>query len=70
MWDLTVRVVSVPSLAEAASVALGGEIIPRSLLFADFEGSPYLLCGLGDGTFLSYAFDVESGALVVPFWRC
>ena len=29
--------------------ALGGEIIPRSVLFAEFEGTSYLLCALGDG---------------------
>ena len=28
---------------------LGGETIPRSVLFAEFEGSSYLLCALGDG---------------------
>ena len=29
--------------------ALGGEVIPRSVLFAQFEGVAYLLCALGDG---------------------
>ena len=29
--------------------ALGAEVIPRSVLFAEFEGVAYLLCALGDG---------------------
>ena len=29
--------------------ALGGETIPRSVLFAEFQGTAYLLCALGDG---------------------
>lgn len=42
------------------------EIIPRSLLFASFEGINYLLCGLGDGHLFSFVIDGALGALTNP----
>ena len=60
LWtDLTVRLLSV-GLEEVGCEALGGEVIPRSLLFASFEGASrhYLLCALGDGKLVSFALDL------------
>lgn len=31
---------------------LGGEVIPRSVLFSSLQGQPYLMCGMGDGSLL------------------
>lgn len=39
MWtDMSVRVFSVPGMEPLTKVALGGEVIPRSVLFCAFEG--------------------------------
>jgi len=51
MWtDISVRLLKLPSLEEITKEALGGEVIPRSILMAQFEGTNYLLCALGDGS--------------------
>ena len=31
--------------------------MPRSVLLATLDDKPYLLCGLGDGTLLSYCIE-------------
>ena len=46
--------------------ALGGEIIPRSVLFAEFEGTSYLLCALGDGHLFNwYGVQALSGPVML-----
>ncbi len=51
LWtDITVRLLKLPSLEEISKEPLGGEMIPRSILMAQFEGTNYLLCALGDGS--------------------
>ena len=46
-----------------ASEALGGEVIPRSVLVADFEAAgPYLLCAMGDGALFNFKLDPATGA--------
>ena len=50
-WAHQVHVVRVPSLSPLATESLGGDIIPRSVLFTAFEGVKYLLVALG--TFLA-----------------
>eukprot|EP00850_Spirogloea_muscicola_P009452 SM000053S17409 [mRNA] locus=s53:248703:257116:+ [translate_table: standard] len=58
MWtDVSVRVFSLPSLELVAKESLGGEIIPRSVLFCSFEGVPYLLCALGDGHLFNFVVE-------------
>ena len=47
-WDHQVHVVRVPSLTPLATEPLGGDIIPRSVLFTAFEGVKYLLVALGN----------------------
>jgi len=63
LWtDISVRLVKLPSLEEITREYLGGEIIPRSILMAKFEGTNYLLCALGDGS-LFYFIVTSSGTL-------
>ncbi len=51
LWtDITVRLLKLPTMEEIAKETLGGEMIPRSILMAQFEGTNYLLCALGDGS--------------------
>eukprot|EP00250_Pteridium_aquilinum_P005894 c15914_g1_i1 orf=464-3730(-) len=64
MWtDISVRIISLPSLDLITKHSLGGEIIPRSVLFCAFEGIPYLLCALGDGHLFNFLLDVHTGQL-------
>lgn len=64
LWtDITVRLLKIPSLEEVTKEALGGEVIPRSILMAQFEGTNYLLCALGDGS-LFYFVMTGAGQLV------
>ncbi|KJE89467.1 UV-damaged DNA binding protein, variant [Capsaspora owczarzaki ATCC 30864] len=64
LWtDITVRVLSVPTLEQVLVQPLEGQIIPRSILMATFEGQPRLLCALGDGSMHTYSFDVLSQQL-------
>lgn len=53
-WSMKAILFSLPELKLLTSHELGGEVMPRSVLFANFDSKPYLLCGLGDGTLLSY----------------
>jgi len=63
LWtDISVRLIKLPSLEEVTREYLGGEIIPRSILTAKFEGTQYLLCALGDGS-LFYFLVTPSGTL-------
>ena len=43
--------------------SLGGDVIPRSLLMADFDATPHLLCALGDGTLFSFQLARDAGHL-------
>ncbi|KAG2392717.1 hypothetical protein C9374_011442 [Naegleria lovaniensis] len=55
MWtEISVRILKLPSFELLACQELGGEILPRSILMATFEGISYLLCGLGDGHLFSF----------------
>ncbi|KAL3687828.1 hypothetical protein R1sor_014137 [Riccia sorocarpa] len=64
MWtDISVRVFSLPDLNLVTKENLGGEIIPRSVLFCAFEGIPYLLCALGDGHLFNFVLDLSTGQL-------
>ncbi|KAH7289838.1 hypothetical protein KP509_30G020500 [Ceratopteris richardii] len=64
MWtDITARIFSLPNLELLTKHSLGGEIIPRSVLFCTFEGIPYLLCALGDGHLFNFILDVNTGQL-------
>ncbi len=40
---------------------LGGEVIPRSVLFAEFEGAAFLLVALGDGHLFNWVVQPQTG---------
>ncbi|KAG5890187.1 hypothetical protein JTB14_010651 [Gonioctena quinquepunctata] len=64
LWtDISARILRLPDLSEATKELLGGEIIPRSVLMASFEGHNYLLCALGDGSMFYFSLHKDSGAL-------
>jgi DNA damage-binding protein 1 len=56
LWhDASVRVLHLPSLAEAGQATLGRDLLPRSLLLAELApGAVWLLAGLGDGALVSH----------------
>jgi len=63
MWDQSVHVLRLPTLEALTTEALGGDVIPRSLLFATLEEQDYLLCALGDGHLFSFRIDRATAAL-------
>jgi DNA damage-binding protein 1 len=49
LWtDITVRLLSLPSLELVKTEYLGGDYIARSILLTSLEHQRYLLCGLGN----------------------
>ena len=61
LWtDISIKIFQLPTLKLIASQPLGGETIPRSILLTSFEGIHYVLCGLGDGHFFSFLFDISN----------
>ncbi|KAG0252722.1 DNA damage-binding protein 1a [Actinomortierella ambigua] len=68
LWtNIKVLLVRLPTLETMSAYDLPGEILPRSLLLTRFEGTPYLLVGLGDGQLLTFALDLATGpTLGVP----
>ena len=61
LWtDITVRLFKLPSVEEIAKESLGGEIIPRSILMTQFEGTNYLLCALGDGSLFYFVLNSQT----------
>ncbi|DBA79836.1 TPA: hypothetical protein ACH3X2_007673 [Trebouxia sp. C0005] len=61
-WQQELLLFSLPHLHPLQSEELG-EVIPRSVLFAQFEGVPYLLCALGDGHLFTFHIDAQTGEL-------
>ncbi|KZS04522.1 DNA damage-binding protein 1 [Daphnia magna] len=58
LWtDISARLLKLPTLEEFHKEPLGGEIIPRSILMALFEGTPYLLVALGDGSLFYFSMN-------------
>lgn len=46
-WNNTVHILHLPSLQALQKHDLGSDVIPRSVLFATFEGITFLLVALG-----------------------
>jgi DNA damage-binding protein 1 len=66
LWtDMSARLLRLPSFETVHIEMLGGEIIPRSILLASFEGIHYLLCALGDGSLFYFILNIETGMLSV-----
>lgn len=64
LWtEISVSILQVPSLEVLNNEKLGVEMIPRSILIANFEGIHYLLCALGDGSMFYFTMDPTSAAL-------
>ena len=60
LWtDITVRLLKLPNLEEITKESLGGDIIPRSILMAQFEGTNYLLCAMGDGSLFYFTINSQ-----------
>lgn len=64
LWtDISACILRLPNLEMVHNEKLGGEIIPRSILMAHFEGIVYLLCALGDGSMFYFVLDKNSNRL-------
>lgn len=64
LWtDISARVLRLSNFEVLHVEMLGGEIIPRSILIATFEGNHYLLCALGDGSLFYFNLNIETGYL-------
>ncbi|KAL1501062.1 hypothetical protein ABEB36_006460 [Hypothenemus hampei] len=64
LWtDISARILNLPDLSEAHKELLGGDIMPRSILMASFEGHDYLLCALGDGSMYYFTLQKDQGTL-------
>lgn len=60
---MTLGIFSLPSLEPISKLNVSSEVIPRSVLFASFEGSSFLLCAMGDGGLFSWRIDPTTGDL-------
>lgn len=64
LWtDISVTILKVPTLEALNNEKLGGEMIPRSILMANFEGINYLLCALGDGSMFYFTLNSADATL-------
>ena len=64
LWtDISLRILNLPDLTQMHLEKLEGEIIPRSIIATTFEGTPYLLCALGDGSLYYFLLDAKTGIL-------
>jgi DNA damage-binding protein 1 len=63
LWNNSVALLALPTLAPLVEEKLSADAIPRSVLLATFEGTPYLLAGLGDGQLFTFIADPATGAL-------
>ncbi|EGG23107.1 UV-damaged DNA binding protein1 [Cavenderia fasciculata] len=64
LWtDISLRILSLPTLEQVHKENLGGEVIPRSVLMIAFEGINYLLCSLGDGHLFNFIVDTINNTL-------
>ena len=57
LWDMSVVIYSTTDFKMIAKTPLGEEVMARSVLFTNFQGHNFLLCGLGDGSLISYKID-------------
>jgi len=57
LWDMSVVIYSTTDFKMIDKTPLGEEVMARSVLFTNFQGYNFLLCGLGDGSLISYKID-------------
>ncbi|KAL4429821.1 hypothetical protein ABPG77_010938 [Micractinium sp. CCAP 211/92] len=58
-WSMEAHIYALPALRPLFKEALPTDVIPRSTLFAQFEGDTYLMYGLGDGQLVNYRLDPD-----------
>ena len=65
LWtDISIRLLSLPTLSEIHAEPLGVVVIPRSLAFAPFGDKIHLFCALGDGQLMTYTLaDGDASAM-------
>ncbi|PSC68559.1 DNA damage-binding 1 [Micractinium conductrix] len=56
-WAMEGAIHALPALNVLFKETLPTDVIPRSALFAQFEGDSYLMFGLGDGQLVNYRLD-------------
>ena len=61
--EISIRILAIDTLDDMYTEHIGGEMIPRSLIAASFEGIPYLLCALGDGSLFYFNLNPKTGEL-------
>lgn len=61
--EISIRILAIDTLNDLYTEHIGGEMIPRSLIAASFEGIPYLLCALGDGSLFYFNLNAKTGKL-------
>lgn len=62
-FNRNVVIYSLPEINELYRQELASDVVPRSIITAQFEESYYLLCALGDGTVFYYTINPDSGIL-------
>ena len=60
LWNVSFALYSMADSSEIETVSFGEEVMARSILLTQFEDSKFLLCGLGDGSLVSYRLDGRS----------
>ena len=59
LWsDNSVKILSVPDFQEVTRISIESGVIPRSVMFCDFDNISYLFIALGDGHLISYIYDL------------
>lgn len=56
-WSLKIILYSIRTFEKLSEFNIGGEVMPRSVLLGRFDGTPYVLCGLGDGMLITFRID-------------
>lgn len=60
LWNVSFVLYSMTDSNEIETVSLEEEVMARSILLTQLEDSKFLLCGLGDGSLVSYRLDDRS----------
>lgn len=60
LWNMSVVTFSMADAKKMQHISLSEDVMPRSILITKFENTHFLLCGLGDGSLISYRFDADA----------
>ncbi|MFH4976853.1 hypothetical protein AB6A40_003562 [Gnathostoma spinigerum] len=64
--DMSYSLLSLPDLKEITRDKTGGDVLARSMIICEMEGTVYLLVALGDGILHYYQISMDTGALIEP----